>query len=96
MGKQAKIKRVRRIRKELDAILEEGLETGKIIQDRDRNIQFEDEMLAQQYFMRIMSSPEIFSEFIEDNPDFLRRIIEGVKAAYEEEYEEDEENEEDE
>ena len=78
MGKQAKIKRVRRIRKEIEAIIEEGIETGKIIEDRDGNIQFDDEDVFEEFFKRILSEPEIFDEFMEENPEIVYKIIESI------------------
>ena len=95
MGKQAKLKRVRRIRRELNAILELGLETGNIIEDREGNLKFQNKMLSQQFFLRLLSTPEILYELIEENPEFLEELIEAIKADDEEDDDEDEDEEQD-
>ena len=95
MGKQAKLKRVRRIRRELNAILQLGLETGNIIEDGEGNLKFQNEMLSQQFFLRLLSTPEIMYDFIEENPEFLEELIEAIKPEYEDDDEDDDEDDED-
>jgi len=96
MGKQSKLKKVRKIRKEMGQIIEEALETGTLVEDETGDFKFQDPELAGKFFARVMSNPEIFEEFIEDNPEFLDRIIDiinaqDIRAADDEDDEDDEE-----
>lgn len=75
MGQQSKLKHVRRMRKELDKILNLGLQTGNIIKDEEGDFVFKNEMLAKQVFLRLMSAPEILHEVIEKNPKFLQKLF---------------------
>lgn len=81
MGKQSKLKRVRRIRKEIEQIIEEGLETGKIIESDDENLQFQDEELFEQFFKLILSEPVIFDEFMDENPQVMSKIFEYLRQG---------------
>ena len=50
MGKQAKLKRIRRDRKEITQIIEEGMDSGKIIQHEGGNIKTVDSKIMGDVF----------------------------------------------
>ena len=90
MGRKAKIKKLRRAQKELDLIIDEGLETGRIAETEDGKLSFNDEETAESFFGLLFLHPDLMLEFIDQNPEFLPAIAEA--AAQEEEEEEQEEN----
>ena len=69
MGKQAKLKKIRRDRNAINKILEEAMESGKIIQDEEGNIKSVDSKIMGDVFVRFASSPELYLEFARANPD---------------------------
>lgn len=84
MGRKAKIKQTRRARKQLEQILEQGLETGKIAQDSDGNYKFKDEQAAADYFAVLLQNPELLVDFIADNPELLAKAQELEQGQFEE------------
>jgi hypothetical protein len=81
MGKQAKIKKSNRAKKAISRLIDEALETGKLTENENGNFQFNDPDTAEKFYTTVLSDPELFEEFIQDNPTFLEYLERAIELS---------------
>lgn len=79
MGKQAKIKQSNRAKKAIGRLIDEAMKTGKLTENENGNFQFNDPETAEKFYTTVLSDPELFEEFIQDNPTFLEYIERAIE-----------------
>lgn len=84
MGRNAKIKKLRRAEKELDRIIDEGLATGKVIETEEGDIRFKDQETADKFFSLLFLHPPLMLDFVQNNPEFLHLMLEAISEDDEE------------